>query len=326
MRITESALSQTYLKNLQRNMSDLASSNLKLSSGRNFNHVSEDTGSAARAFAVRDQISKNQEYVNTVENSIGELDTADDSIAVVSSILKTVYETVTKAKAGTKSQEDLDSYAEQLHGLNNEILQTMNSKYGDKFLFSGSSNGEQPFKVDESGKLLFNGVSVDDAVAGTDFHENKVVYLDIGFGMTSAPGGINGQTGIKISTSGVDALGYGRDEDGEPNNIYSLISQIETQLKAGDVEGAGNSMTHLKKSEENLSACIAELGTRQSILDRAKDRLDAETINLKSRQKDLEVVSLESESVNNKSYEMAWMVTLQLGSSIIPPSIFDFMR
>ena len=31
-------------------------------------------------------------------------------------------------------------------------------------------------------------------------------------------------------------------------------------------------------------------------------------------------------SINNKAYEAAWMVTLQLGSSLIPPSIFDFMK
>ena len=43
-------------------------------------------------------------------------------------------------------------------------------------------------------------------------------------------------------------------------------------------------------------------------------------------QKNLEAVSVETEAVNNKSYETAWMVTLQLGSSIIPPSIFDFMK
>ena len=325
MRIIENALSQTYLKNLQRNMSDLSASNLKLSSGRNFNHVSEDTGSAARAFVVRDQLSKNQEYVNPVQNASGELDTADDSIMTVSSILKTVYERVTIANGGTKSQEDLNAIAEELNGLKNEILQTMNARYGDKFLFAGSNNNEPPFTVDEDGKLLFNGVLVDDAAASTDFNENKVVYLDIGFGMTSEPGGINAQTGIKISISGVDALGYGKDETGEPNNIYSIISQIQEQLRAGDLEGSGNSLNHLKKSEEKLSACIAEIGTRQSTLDRAKDRLDAEAINLQSRQNDLEAVSLERESINNKSYEMAWMVTLQLGSSIIPPSIFDFM-
>jgi flagellar hook-associated protein 3 FlgL len=49
-------------------------------------------------------------------------------------------------------------------------------------------------------------------------------------------------------------------------------------------------------------------------------------VNLKKRQQSLEGVNLETEAVNNKSYESAWMVTLQLGSSIIPPSIFDFMK
>ena len=43
-------------------------------------------------------------------------------------------------------------------------------------------------------------------------------------------------------------------------------------------------------------------------------------------QKDLEAVKVETEAVNNKSAETAWMITLQLGSSIIPPSIFDFMK
>ena len=40
----------------------------------------------------------------------------------------------------------------------------------------------------------------------------------------------------------------------------------------------------------------------------------------------MEAVDLAGESINNKAYEAAWMVTLQLGSSLIPPSIFDFMK
>lgn len=326
MRITDSGLTQTYLRNLQRSQSDLAASNLKLTSQRKYNHVSEDTGSAARAFAVRDQLAKNQEYTNTVDNAIGELDTADDNILTISSILKNVYARVTKAAGGSMSQENLDAIAEELDGLNNEILQTMNAKYGDKYLFSGSGNDVQPFTVDEDGKLLFNGVDVDQATAETDFKENKVVYLDIGFGMTADPDGINRQTGIKISTSGIDVIGFGKDADGEPKNLYSLISKIGGQLKEGDLEGARDSLERLQKAEDGVSSATAELGTRQSILDRAKDRMEAETINLKARQKSLEGVSLEEEAMNNKSYEMAWMVTLQLGSSIIPPSIFDFMR
>ena len=54
----------------------------------------------------------------------------------------------------------------------------------------------------------------------TYFDENKPVYLDIGFG-TYASGTNTAKTGIKISTSGVDVLGYGKDENGLPNNLYS---------------------------------------------------------------------------------------------------------
>ena len=39
MRITENMMTTSYNKNLQRNISNLASSNLKLASQRQYNHV-----------------------------------------------------------------------------------------------------------------------------------------------------------------------------------------------------------------------------------------------------------------------------------------------
>ncbi len=63
-------------RNLQRNISNLAQSNLKLSSEREYNHVSEDPARAAKAFAVRDQIALSEEHIRTVKSAMGELDTA----------------------------------------------------------------------------------------------------------------------------------------------------------------------------------------------------------------------------------------------------------
>ena len=134
------------------------------------------------------------------------------------------------------------------------------------------------------------------------------------------------KTGIKISTSGVDVLGYGRDENGLPNNLYSLIGKVEEQLRGGDKDGAMDTLSQLKKKQSNISIATSELGTREKLLDRTEDRLETGLINLQKSQTDLEAVKIETEAVNNKSYETAWMITLQLGSSIIPPSIFDFMK
>lgn len=327
MRITENMMVSTYNRNLQRNISNLASSNLKLTSQRQYNHVSEDPASAAKAFAIRDQIARSKEHIRTVENAEGELETADANIMTINSILELVYEKATRA-GGTSNQDGLDAIASELGGLKEEILQTMNAKYGDKFLFSGSANSEAPFSVDADGKLLFNGKSVDDYDINdpdTYFPENKAVYLDIGFG--SYASGVNTEkTGIRLSTSGADVLGYGKDDNGLPNNLYSLIGKIEDQLKAGDKSGAMDTLSQLKKKQSNISIATSEIGTREKMLERTKDRLETGLLNLQESQKNLEGVKLEEEATNNKQYETAWMVTLQLGSSIIPPSIFDFMK
>ena len=87
-----------------------------------------------------------------------------------------------------------------------------------------------------------------------------------------------------------------------------------------------DTLSQLKKKQSNISIATSELGTREKLLDRTEDRLEIGLINLQKSQTDLEAVKIETEAVNNKSYETAWMITLQLGSSIIPPSIFDFMK
>jgi hypothetical protein len=61
-------------------------------------------------------------------------------------------------------------------------------------------------------------------------------------------------------------------------------------------------------------------------LEKSKERIENEVFNLKVKQRGLEAVDLEYETINNKSLEMAWMINLQLGSQILPASIFDFLR
>ncbi len=323
MRITDNMLLANYNTNLQRNISNLAASNMRLASERSFNHVSEDTSSAARAFVIRDQLARTEEHIRTIDNASGELTSAEGNIMVIQSIATSAYETATSA-GGPKDQKDFEILAEQINGQKNEMLQTMNATYANKYLFSGSGS-EAPFTISADGKLLFNGTPVDTATSAGDFKNNEDVYLDIGFGINGQTG-TGAKTGIKISTSGADVLGYGTDGDGNPNNVYSLMDKLENQLRAGDKDGAIATAELLKDKASSISNSITEIGTREKLLERTKDRLETNQINLKESQQSLEGVKLEQEATENKNYEMAWMVTLQLGSNIIPASIFDFMK
>ena len=86
MRITDNMLLANYNTNLQRNISNLAASNMRLASERSFNHVSEDTSAAARAFVIRDQLAKTEEHIRTIDNAAGELSSAEGNIMVIQSL------------------------------------------------------------------------------------------------------------------------------------------------------------------------------------------------------------------------------------------------
>ncbi len=328
MRITQNSLTRSYLRNLNRNLSNLAKSNERLTSERRYNLVSENTSDAARAYTVRDELWSNEQFLTNIRDAKGELSSAESNMMSVSDILKSVQEQVIHGITGTTSPEQREILASSIDNLKEEVLQLANAKYGDKYLFSASNNDTPPFSI-VNGELQFNGVKVDTTNDPALFNENNSVYLDIGLGLTMVGSNVDTKSAFKISTSGVDVLGYGSTViNGEtiPNNLISMMNKIADDLRTGNVNSVGKTMEHLKAKTKDLLISITDIGNRDNFLDHNANRIESDILNLKAAQKKLEGVSLEEESIYNKSYDMAWMVTLQLGSKIIPPSIFDFMR
>lgn len=328
VRVTQNSLTRSYMRNLNRNLSDLAKSNERMTTQRRFNRVSENTSDAARAYTIRDQLARNEEYLTNIRDAKGELSSAESNMMAMSDILKNVQERVVKGINGTTSPDQREILAKDIDNLREELLQLANAKFGDKYLFSGSSNDTSPFTV-VNGELLFNGVNVDATNDRTLFQENSDVYIDIGLGLTLTGGSVDTKSAFKVSTSGIDVLGFGTSTvDGKtmPNNLYNLLGTIADELRSGDTAAAGKSLEHLKTKTTDMLINITDIGNRDNFLEHNINRIESDQLGLMEAQKKLEGISLEEESIYNKSYEMAWMVTLQLGSKIIPPSIFDFMR
>ena len=79
-------------------------------------------------------------------------------------------------------------------------------------------------------------------------------------------------------------------------------------------------------SSENLLVEIADLGNSEEYIEFNQTRFDTRTLNLKERQKDLEATNLESEITLMKTYEAIYNACLQMSSSIVPNSIFNYIR
>ncbi|MDD3428661.1 MAG: flagellar hook-associated protein FlgL [Oscillospiraceae bacterium] len=344
MRITNNMLTRNYLRGMNKNLSNLTKSNDKLSSQRSFSKASENVADANRALRIRRLLTDNERNQSTIEDTRNRFAAAEDSLRTLNTVIQNVTDKVTQGMSGTVNAEDREIISREITNLQEEVLTLSNAKFGDKYLFASAGNEKNtaPFTVNDTGKLIYNGnaTAVDDMVENangkpatdngdgttTDISYNGTNYLDIGLGFETANGKVDTRTAIKSTLSGAEIFGFGTDAAGNPKNLHSLLGKISQDIKEGNTETLATDLSSLKKAHTNLLLHITDIGNTTSFADQIKTTLENDEVNLKASQTSIEGVDLSEEIMYNKNFEMAWTVTLQLGSKILPQSIFDFLR
>ncbi len=323
MRITQKNLTRAYLSGLNRNINQLAKSNERLSSGKRINRVSDSVTDAQKALKVRNQLLNNEQFTRNIQSIQNEISAQESSAMQMNQILIDVKGLLVKAESGLNSDSDLTIIANELEEINNSIVQLVNVKASDRYTFSGLNN-EAPISVQNDGAVLFNGVNVDE-ILDTDLKDDSI-FIDVGIGIKFNNDQLDESSVVKLNTSAIQLLGYGKNSQGIPNNLVSMLNKAVKDLKSGDVSQLSNYQNQLKESNDRLLIQVTDIGTRYAYLENTINRLENEKLNLTEQQNHLESIDYEEETIINKSYDMAYQISLQLGSKVLPLSIFDFMR
>lgn len=338
MRITHQMLSRNYVNRMNTNLTNLTKSNEQMSSQRAFNKGYENVADAGKALRMRKLIEDNERYQTTVRDAKGRAAAAEDALRTVNSLMINAKDKVVAGLTGTYAQDDLDKMATELEKAQEEVLLVMNTQFSEKYVFaaSGNADGSAPFQV-KGGVLEYNGTVV--STMTREIHSNKVMdanghplkynadnFVDIGFGYKlQADGTVDPNSAFKDSYSGVQSFGSGQ-VDGSPVNAYDLLGDMVDNLRTGNMDGLNKNLGAISTTMNALLTSITEIGARGVTLENTMSTLENEYINLADAQKEIEGLDIAEESIYNKNFEMSWMVTLQLGSKILPTSIFDFLR
>jgi flagellar hook-associated protein 3 FlgL len=216
----------------------------------------------------------------------------------------------------------------------------MNGRYGDNFLFSGADGDNVPFTWDGD-TLLYRGVDVS-ASKGTDDYKklealaNETNFVDIGIGLKEdEDGNLIESSAFNDALQGINYLGYGRDENGDPKNIACIIKQMGTLLSSCDENGNWASPADSEKFEE----LINKLETASSELKSNYVQLDAKASFLKSNNEQLEMNcdTLNEQFLDIEQCDLADAITsfswaqycynaaLKVGNQILSQSLIDYM-
>ncbi|MDE6733264.1 MAG: hypothetical protein K2J77_10360 [Oscillospiraceae bacterium] len=110
------------------------------------------------------------------------------------------------------------------------------------------------------------------------------------------------------------------------NNYLQLTIDAARALRAGDIDYANGCIDKIVMANEHLLVQIADLGCNEDFIDFNIEKLTTRELNLCERQNDLEITDAEKEITLWKTYEALYNACLQMSSSVVPNSIFNYIR
>lgn len=331
MRVSTRAIMSGYNRNLNKTLNNLYSSQNRVLTQRNFNSIAEDPSSAARSFKLWREYSQNADYIENTKTTQELFDSVASSALQISKVLsEQVNEDALKAVNGATSQEARETYATTLRGMQETIVLSMNSSYGDRFLFGGASTKEAPFELNDAGELLYRGVNTTDPnkIKELEGFMKETLYVDLGFGMQKTGGTINSESVFDTAICGLDVVGYGQTDDGISKNVVTLLGQMADELEKEnfDEDKFNKLFTQFTECKNDVADFAAEIGTDCEFLENTVTKLESNQDILNTQIISVDQVDMPAAITDYIWQEYAYNAALKVGNSLLSQSFIDFMR
>lgn len=142
MRVTQSMLSNTMLRNLNSSYTRMATLQEQISTGSKLLRPSDDPVGVTKAMSYRTQLEQNEQYQSNLDTATKWLDMSDDALGQVTKAMTRVQELITQAANDTNQTVDREKMLVEIQQIREEIKDIGNTKIGDSYIFSGTRTNE----------------------------------------------------------------------------------------------------------------------------------------------------------------------------------------
>lgn len=169
-----------------------------------------------------------------------------------------------------------------------------------------------------------------------DFLSNEKRFVDIGLGFQEDENGkLIESSAFNESLVGINFLGYGLDEDGDPKNIFSLVQCLKEIAANAPQEGKWDQETYdefdrlvgkLEKASDEFKTQFTNQDAGTQKLENNISILKENVYNLKEQYHDLEDVDMADAITSFIWAEYCYNAALKVGNSILSQSLMDYLQ
>ena len=170
IRATTGGVLKSYRRNLMNSFIGVNKARDTVLTQRNFNSYAEDPAAAARAFKLRKSRMTVESQYSICTDTQKKFETGWACLDGIDKLLDTENGEAMKTLKGTTLKmlndptgDAREQLTKALDQMSETIVQNLNQKYGENFIFAGADGHNVPFEIKDN-KLYYRGVSVDAAV------------------------------------------------------------------------------------------------------------------------------------------------------------------
>jgi flagellar hook-associated protein 3 FlgL len=212
---------------------------------------------------------------------------------------------------GTKSRQELSTYATEINQMIEQGVQLMNARHRDDYIFGGTQSGSAPYVAtkDANGSITAVTYQGNASIPDAEISENTTLAVQI-VGENNTGSGPRGL--ITDSRSGADYF----------NHLISL----RDHLLAGDTNAIGSvDRPAVAKDEENLLYHIGANGLVQTRLTAAATSATSRAQNLTKMTSNETEADLVEAMLQLSQTQNAYQAALQSGANLLGKSLMNYI-
>ena len=160
MRITNSMMVSTMMRNLNNNLNRMDKIQMQMATGKRINKPSDDPVGMAKVLTLSSDVAANEQYKKNVDEALSWLETTEIAVTQLKDVIQRVRELTVRGATGTLAPEDKQAIQKEITQLKDQVVSIGNSTYAGRYIFAGFNTMNRPFTLEETAagtQLVYNG-------------------------------------------------------------------------------------------------------------------------------------------------------------------------
>lgn len=281
-----------------------------VSTGRRVQTADEDPSAIRSVLDLSTEARSLAQYQKNIVNLKSQAVSAMSTIKSLKTVTDRASEIAMTADS-TRTPSDLNSYAQEISQLIQQVAQVTNAKNGEDYMFAGTQTSQAPIELTKD---------ADGWITSYTYHGNaSTSEVDITASSSVSVGN------PAVNTSGTGETGLLADSRNGSDLIQHLID-LQNNLRNGTVsEIAKTDRVNISKDLDNLIGHVASNAATQTRLDTTKSLATSRTTDIHDAISNKIDADAAQSMMQLSQTQYAYQAALQSGASLMGKSLLDYL-